>query len=257
MKKRQLKEMIRILQYDVIDSTNAAAKKMAKEGAPNGTLIIADRQTAGRGRRGRQWSSPPGTGIWMSLILRPKIAAGNASMLTLVMALSTAKACEEVTGLPVSIKWPNDIIVNRKKVCGILTEMSTDSKGIHYVVIGVGVNVNTEAFPEDIGSVATSLKAELGKPINRELLKDRILEYFFEDYEIFLDKEDLTELHKDYESRLINKNKEVKIIGTDIEYEGKALGINSKGELLIEDRTGHTQVVYAGEVSVRGLYGYV
>ena len=136
--------------YPVIGSTNDRAKEAYVEGAPHGTLVVADCQKAGKGRRGRQWETPAGAAIAMSSLLRPQLPPEKASMLTLVMALALAQGVSTVTGLEVKIKWPNDLVVNGKKLSGILTEMSADMDEIHYVVIGTGVNVNLEEFPEEI-----------------------------------------------------------------------------------------------------------
>ncbi len=246
-----------------IDSTNTEAKRQAAEEAGHGLLVIADRQTLGKGRRGRSWSSPKGTGIWMSLLLRPKLAANKASMLTLVTALSVAEAIFENTGLETSIKWPNDIVVNGKKVCGILTEMSADNSGILYVVIGIGVNVNTREFPEEIQAIATSLLIEKSKQtmqvcINRSGLVSDILEKLEQNYEAFLVNEDLSFLLESYNKKLANRDRQVKVLGSDgqVELSGIAKGINKEGELLVETEEGLVEV-RSGEVSVRGLYGYV
>ena len=138
----------KIVYYEETDSTNIRARKLAEEGAPDGTLVVTDFQNAGRGRRGRMWVSPSGTGIFMSLILRPDILPSSASMLTLVAALAVYDGIKETTGLETVIKWPNDIVAEGKKLCGILTEMSAELEGIHYVVTGIGINANMTEFPE-------------------------------------------------------------------------------------------------------------
>ncbi len=139
-------------------STNIDAKRYAEEGEPHGTTVIAEKQNAGRGRRGKYWESPPGSAIYMTIMLKPDFAPDKASMLTLVMALSVAEAITEATGLQAGIKWPNDVVVNKKKVCGILTELNVETDYIRHVVIGVGINVNNgapEEFPEEIRETAT------------------------------------------------------------------------------------------------------
>lgn len=240
-----------------IDSTNVEVKRQAANGADHGLLVIAEQQTMGKGRRGRSWNSPKGTGIWMSLLLKPgQLRPENASMLTLVTALSVADAIREVTGLEAWIKWPNDIVVNGKKVCGILTEMSSEANRIHYIVIGIGINVNTKEFPEEISEIATSLLIEKGTAASRSLLAAKVMEQLEANYELFLQSGDLAYLLKPYNEKLINCNKQVKVVGSNEEITGTAKGINEKGELLvqIEDRL---LEVCSGEVSVRGLYGYV
>ena len=137
-----------------IDSTNTRAKELGEKGAPHGTLVVAEQQTAGKGRRGRSWVSPAGSSIYMTLLLRPEVEPSRAPMLTLLMAYSIAEALRESEQIDVQIKWPNDLVLNKKKICGILTEMSAEVDYVHYVVIGVGINVNTEEFPEEIARKA-------------------------------------------------------------------------------------------------------
>ncbi len=239
-----------------IDSTNTEAKRQAMEGAPHGLLILAEQQTMGKGRLGRSWSSPKGTGIWMSLLLKPDFKPEKASMLTLVTALSVTDAIRKGTGLEAWIKWPNDIVVNRKKVCGILTEMNALANQIYYIIVGIGINVNTKEFPEEIREIATSLQIEKGMTIQRSLLISKVLEELEKNYEQFLQAGDLKFLLEKYNKRLINCHKQVKMIGSSGTFAGTAKGINAKGELLIQTDNGLVEV-RSGEVSVRGLYGYV
>ncbi|MBO5209649.1 MAG: biotin--[acetyl-CoA-carboxylase] ligase [Lachnospiraceae bacterium] len=249
----------KIYYYDETGSTNIDAKRLAEEGAPHGTTVVADKQKQGRGRRGREWESPAGTAVYMSIALKPDFAPDKASMLTLVMALSVAEAVTELTGLEAAIKWPNDIVVNKKKVCGILTEMSAELDYIHYIVIGVGINVNNHLseFTEEISKTASSLQIESGKPVSRAAVVERVLFYFEKNYDIFVRKLDLSELQEAYQKHLINLNTEVKVLDPKGEYTGIARGISKTGELLVEKEDGTMETVYAGEVSVRGLYGYV
>lgn len=246
--------------FEETGSTNIDAKRYAGEGAPHGTIVIADMQSAGRGRRGRSWNSPAGSAIYMTILLRPEFAPDKASMLTLVMALSVADAITEMTDMSAGIKWPNDIVVNRRKVCGILTEMDVESDDIQYVVIGVGINVNNnspEEFPEEIRESATSLKIESGHEISRAALLERVLAHFEKNYNTFIRTLDLSALMEAYDARLLNLNTEVRVLDPKGEYTGIARGINPSGELLVEREGGEVNPVYAGEVSVRGLYGYI
>lgn len=250
----------RLVFLEETDSTNNQAKLLAAEGAAHGTLVVADRQTAGRGRRGRSWESPLGTGIFMSLILKPSFMPEHASMLTLVAALAVSRAVEEVTGLETWIKWPNDLVVNKKKVTGILTEMSADMGEIHYVVLGVGINVNMTEFPEEIRETATSLYLEAGREVDRAALIAAFLKCFEEEYEKFEKTEDLSLLQEEYNNRLINRGKEVKILDpAHLEggYRGFAQGIDSQGGLMVEKKNRELETITSGEVSVRGVYGYV
>jgi len=246
-----------IIFYEKTGSTNIDAKRLAQEGAPHGTLVVAEEQTDGRGRRGRSWQAPAGKNIYFSMILRPKFAAEHASMLTLVMAMSVARAIRERSGLEAGIKWPNDIVVNKKKICGILTEMTLEERAIGYVIVGVGINVNQQVFPEDIRETATSLFCESGRIFSREELLQSVMEAFEADYETFLKTEDMSLLRKDYNAWLVNTDSQVKVLEPTGDYVGIAHGINEKGELLVERENGQLEIVYAGEVSVRGICGYV
>ncbi len=241
-------------------STNIDAKRYAEEGEPHGTTVIAEKQNAGRGRRGKYWESPPGSAIYMTIMLKPDFAPDKASMLTLVMALSVAEAITEVTGLQAGIKWPNDVVVNKKKVCGILTELNVETDYIRHVVIGVGINVNNgapEEFPEEIRETATSLRIEAGTPFSRAELLERVLERFEKNYDTFVTTLDLRLLIEAYGRYLLNLNMEVNVLDPKGSYTGVARGISTTGELLVEKEDGEMKTVYAGEVSVRGLYGYI
>ncbi len=243
--------------FDTLDSTNTKAKKLAEEGAPHGTLVIANQQSSGKGRRGRTWESPANTGIWMTLVLKPDMNPTNASMMTLVMALAVAKACNEITNVRCSIKWPNDIVLNNKKICGILTEMSAEMDCINHIVIGVGINANMDEFPDELKEKATSIKMEKGAKIKRAQLINKVMMHFEEEYELFMRNEELTLQTATYNDLLVNKGKEVVVLEPSNQYNGIAHGINQKGELLVEKVDGQVIQVYAGEVSVRGIYGYV
>lgn len=249
----------RVVSYEITDSTNTRAKQLAEEGAVHGTLVVANMQTAGKGRRGRSWQQEEGSVIAMSLLLRPTFSPDKASMLTLLAAHSVAGAIEAVTGLPAAIKWPNDIVINRKKTVGILTEMSlgVEQAAIDYIVIGIGINVNNTAFPEDIRDMATSLYLEKGERVSRSVLIAESMRRLEADYEAFLETEDLSAILQDYNTHLISMNKEVRVLDPKGEYTGISRGMDAQGELLVERADGEIVKVYAGEVSVRGLYGYV
>ena len=239
------------------DSTNLRAMQLGKEGAVHGTLVVAEQQSMGRGRRGRSWVSPAGTNVYMSLLLRPEFEAAQAPMLTLLMAYSVAEALKESEQIDVQIKWPNDLILNKKKICGILTEMSMKDQQIGHVVIGVGINVNTETFPEELKESATSLRAETGRVLSREALLACVMNKFEENYKEFCEAGDLSCIKEGYNQILVNVGKEVRILEPGNEYNGKAHGIDHLGELKVEKEDGSMVSVFAGEVSVRGIYGYV
>ena len=238
-----------------IDSTNLWIKRLAKEGAPEGTLALAEFQSAGRGRLGRSWEVPEGTSVMMSILLRPKFEPQYAPTLTLVMGMAVAKAVKKL-GFDVSIKWPNDVVVSHKKICGILTEMGVRDGKIDYAVIGVGINVNIKEFPEEMVDKATSLYLESGKEFDRSQIPGLVMEAFEEYYEKFAATCDLSGLKEEYESILANYNQPVRVLAKE-PYEGVARGITDGGELLVEKTDGTIVAVSAGEVSVRGLYSYV
>ena len=242
--------------FETIDSTNKKARELAVAGAVHGTLITADAQQAGIGRRGRSWSSERGTGIYMSMVLRPKIETDQAAMLTLVAAMAAERAIEEVCQTSPMIKWPNDIVLNQKKICGILTEMQLKGTEIDYVVVGIGINVNNQEFPEEISHIASSLSLELGKEIDRELLITEVWKQFSVYYNRFLQTRDISLFKDEYEKVLVNKNKRVNVLDPLGEYIGIADGVTKIGELIV-DTEGEKRYVSSGEVSVRGIYGYV
>ena len=237
------------------DSTNLWIKRLAKEGAPEGTLALAEFQSAGRGRLGRSWEVPEGTSVMMSILLRPKFEPQYAPTLTLVMGMAVAKAVKNL-GFDVSIKWPNDVVVSHKKICGILTEMGVRDGKIDYAVIGVGINVNIREFPEEMADKATSLYLESGRKFDRSQIPGLVMEAFEKYYEKFAATCDLSGLKEEYESILANYNQPVRVLAKE-PYEGVARGITDGGELLVEKTDGTIVAVSAGEVSVRGLYSYV
>lgn len=253
--------------YDVLESTNVTAKEEAAKGAEDGTVFVADRQTAGRGRRGREWSSPAGGNLYFSLLLRPEFRPELASMLTLVMALAVAKGMDMILQgegdrtvadlVYPMIKWPNDIVMDGKKVCGILTEMGMKQKDIDYVIIGVGVNVCKQQFAPELVEKATDLETACGQKVNREDLLHRILECFEAYYAAFLEQGNLCSMREEYNGRLVNLGREVCVLDPKGEFTGVATGITETGELSVRLPDDSVTEVYAGEVSVRGIYGYV
>ncbi|WP_418402493.1 biotin--[acetyl-CoA-carboxylase] ligase [Anaerotignum lactatifermentans] len=239
--------------YEETDTTNNRARELALEGASEGTLVVAEKQTAGRGRRGKVWESPLGTGIWMSLVLRPQIAPTEASVLTLLCGLATAEAIEAETGLSAGIKWPNDILINGKKAVGILTEMDCEMSEVHFVIPGIGINVNTASFPPEIAEIATSLYLECGKTVSRRRLVHKVLERLEEHYETFLRTGSFAAMLEDYRKHCITLGKEVHVLGRE-PFFAEALDITPEGELLVRRAdNGKEEVVFSGEVSIRGV----
>lgn len=245
----------RVEYHETIDSTNLQAKRIALNSEEDRVLIVADQQEAGRGRLGRNWHSEKGTGLWMSLLLRPDIEPEASFRMTLIAAVAVAEAIQTVTNLEAGIKWPNDIVVEGKKVCGILSEMSAEWQKINYLVLGIGINVNQTEFPDDIVQLATSLIKASGEKINRqELLKACVERLFY--YEAALYNEGrLNQLLDAYRSKSVTLGKQVRVIGKS-ERIGQALAIDDKGALQVDFGDGVLENVNYGEVSVRGLDYY-
>lgn len=241
--------------YEEIDSTNIRAKNWSKEGAIEGSLVIAEKQNAGRGRMGKQWDSPKGEGIWMSLIVKPVMSIEKIPQLTILAGLSMCYSIRQATGLDIYIKWPNDLVVNNKKVCGILCEM-VKVKDELVVVVGIGVNVNSKKFPDDL-SHATSLYLEGKKLFSRESIIKSFLRRFEENYKIYIETGSLMNFIGDYKNYCINLNKQVKIIEGQQEFIGFVRDIDQEARLIVEKEDGSLISILSGDVSVRGLYGYV
>lgn len=244
---------------DSVDSTNNYLKLLAGQGAPHGTIAIADEQTGGRGRQGRSFASPKGVGLYYSLLLRPDCAPAEASHLTAMVAVAVCDAIEATAGVRPGIKWTNDIILNEKKLVGILTEMSAEweSGTLQYLVTGIGINCNHQLtdFPESVQPMATSLALELGHPVDRcmlaaELTKSlgHVAEEIISGKQAWLER---------YRKDCITVGRQVQVIRGDSRRTGLATGIDENGGLIVHYDSGETGVVYSGEVSVRGLYGYV
>lgn len=245
-----------IQSFEELDSTNTYAKQIA-DSVPDGTLVVAEVQNQGKGSKGRGWESKGGYGIWMSLILKPNILPPDASKLTLVAALSTARACRQYTQLPVQIKWPNDIVCDGKKLCGILTEMSAELNYVNHIVLGIGINVNSMDFSQELQERATSLYLETGREWNRGLLIREIMNCFEEDYRTFLKNSSLEELLDEYIAYSVTLGSPIQVLDRNGSYDGTAININKDGHLVVRKSDGSLQTVFADEVSVRGVYGYV
>lgn len=247
-----------ICYFDHIESTNKTAKEIASGEGEHGTVVISEEQTEGRGRIGRSWSSPKKKGIWMSIIVRPDISPTDATKMTQIAAASVYSALGEMD-LETEIKWPNDIILNGKKVCGILTEMSSEMMQINYMVIGIGINVNQDIvdIPEDLREKATSLKIESGTTIDRKELVGKILNHFEYFYDDLVVRGDITEALEICRTKSILIGKRVRVIRRGETLEREAIGLTDEGELVVKDGDGNQSVVVSGEVSVRGEHGYV
>ena len=236
--------------YRALKSTNELAYRLARDDAPEGTLVISDHQTQGRGRMGRGWFSPPKAGLWLSLVLRPPIPPTKAPAISVCTGLALALSVREMTQLDARIKWPNDCIIHGKKVAGILLELSAELDKIDFVILGVGINVNQdrEAFPKSLARKATSLKMELGEEVDRLKLLKVFLENFEKAYSEFL-QNGLERLRPDIKRLSALLGEEIKVRWGKRTLKGKAKDINEDGSLIIKTTRGE-KTVSAGEVTV-------
>ena len=235
--------------YDSLDSTNNKAKAIGFEGGSHGTVVIAETQTAGKGRRGRKWSSPEGSGVWMSILLCPDIAPVYVPSITLAAGISVCGAINKTTEAGAKIKWPNDVIINGRKVCGILTEMSSEIDYVNFVVVGIGVNVMEAEFDESLSGIITNINREAVKKCGRSVIAAAIIEEFEKNYNVFC-KGGFKSLKSKYESMCDTLNKRVAVSGSE-NFEGRAVGITDEGYLIVEKAGGGRVELTAGDVSIR------
>ncbi|MCB8817150.1 biotin--[acetyl-CoA-carboxylase] ligase [Desulfosporosinus shakirovi] len=242
------------LYYQEIDSTNTRARALASAGYPEGTVVVADMQTAGRGRRGRSWYSPSGKGIYMSVILRPILPLKEISRISLLTAVAVAESLEEELNLSARIKWPNDILIKGKKVAGILSEVVTDMDGIEYIVVGIGLNINNELqdFPSDFRTIATSAHVEDARPVSRVKVLQGLLARLESRY--------FDLLAGSFEG-ILQKGKSLSVvIGQELRLDmingflmGKAVDIDDNGFLLLRDQSGVVHTIISGEITILPL----
>ncbi|EEM11980.1 Biotin--[acetyl-CoA-carboxylase] synthetase [Bacillus pseudomycoides] len=235
-----------------VESTQHIAAKLAYEGAAEGTIVVAEEQTAGRGRLSRKWHSPKGTGIWMSIILRPAIPVHHAPQLTLLAAVSVAQAIEKCTSVNVGIKWPNDILIEGKKAVGILTEMQADPDKINAVIMGIGINANQgqEHFADEIKEIATSLAIESGKPIVRAELMQQIFLQMEKLYQEYV-KNGFSVIKLLWESYAISIGKEITARTMKDTITGVAKGITADGVLMLEDDKGQLHHIHSADIEIK------
>lgn len=245
-----------IYYFDTLDSTNTMAKQHSKE---NGAVIISEEQTSGRGRLGRDWTSPKYKGLWFSIVLTPDMEPQYAPMISHVAAAALIKSFVNLGFADVKCKWPNDIIINGKKICGILTELSAELSRINHIIVGIGINVNLEEsdFSMELLDKASSLKLIRGKDIERKALLVDILQNFevlYEKFERDLDIKTSIDICKEYSAIL---RKEVYIINKTEKEKVTAVDIDDKGQLIVMDAQGNLKEIISGEISVRGINGYI
>lgn len=239
-----------ILYLESVDSTNRVAKELSAAGAAEGTLVLAEEQTFGRGRRGRSWLSPKGVSILSSLIVRPPIDVDQAFVLTMILALAVSDGVRDIAGIRPLIKWPNDLYVGRRKLCGILTEFSVREGTVDYMILGFGLNVNW--YPDDereLINPATSILRETGRPVNREDLLVRILSHLDESYRTFLLGE-VTGFYRRWNELSMILGRDVVIAAGKETLRGVAVSIDRQGALILRDASGVDRVVLNGDVSL-------
>lgn len=251
MLRRRLKGSLfgkRIYHFYKTDSTNRTGMELGHSGEPEGTVVLAEEQTAGRGRAGRTWHSERGTGLYVTLLLRPKLAPVQAPLLTMMAGLSAHAAIQAQTGVTVDLKWPNDLMVNGKKLGGILTEMHAEPSQVKFVIVGIGINVNQEKFPGELSALATSLRAQTGRTQSRLELLVRLLREFENDYNRFL-REGTSSVTRRFEiASSYAVGKKVRVDTGHEEYGGTTAGLSAEGLLQVEREDGRIVTVIAGDV---------
>ncbi len=244
----------KIIHFDSIDSTNDYLKKIGNE-TQEGTVIISEEQTKGKGRLGRSWQSKPSEGIWMSILLKPKIAPYKAPFITLIAGAAIVKALNNLN-VPAKIKWPNDIIINNKKLSGVLTELSAEIERINYVVVGIGMNVKTKSFDDEINDKATSLHNEnymlYRVDIVTQILKE--IENLYDKYINNNSKQEVLQICRKYSAVI---NKDIYLIQNDEKELVRCIDINDDGNLIVINSNDEIKEIFSGEVSIRGVQGYV
>ncbi len=236
-----------------LTSTNLVLKDMAKQGAPHGCTCLCECQTAGRGRMDRTWSSPEGQGVWLSVLLRPRMNAEDMPLITFCCALAMARAVQEVTRLDARIKWPNDLVLHGRKLCGILLEMGFDAHGC-YVVAGTGLNVRQGAYPPELAERATSIAEWADVPDRRRIVAAYL--NALEDALSAVERDGFDGIAEDFRRECITLGSQVHVLGTDTTFTGVAEDVDPTGALLVRV-DGELRRVLAGDVSVRGVMGYV
>lgn len=239
---------------ETVSSTNTHLKEMARSGAPAGSLCLSEMQSAGKGRLGRVWHSPAGQGLWLSVLARPDISPADAPLVTFCAAMAMAQAVREVTGLAAAVKWPNDLVLSGKKLCGILLEVSATAEGLEYIIIGTGLNVRRGAYPADLAHQATSIEDHTSPPARSLLLVHYLAA--LEDCLTRLEQGGFAALAEDYRRLSCTLGRPVQVIGSEV-FTGVAEGMDATGALLVRDECGALRRVLAGDVSVRGVMGYV
>lgn len=238
----------KIVHYFRTDSTNTVALRMASEGAPHGTVVLAEEQTAGRGRFGRTWYSEKSSGIYMSIVLRPALAPSAAPVLTLMAGVAAQAAIERATSLKADIRWPNDLLLNGKKLCGILTEMNAEVDRLHAVVIGIGINVNHREIPDELRSIATSLHLEGGKVYSRVQVLVALLREIEHYYQLLLREGNQAIIDRWTAVSSYAQGKRIRVLTGNGEFQAVTAGLEPSGALRVRRDDGREEPLVAGEI---------
>jgi BirA family biotin operon repressor/biotin-[acetyl-CoA-carboxylase] ligase len=238
----------RIVHYFRTDSTNDVALKLAAQGAAHGTVVLAEEQTAGRGRLGRSWYSEKSSGIYVSIILRPPLQPAAAPVLTLMTGVATQQAVSTTTGLPVDIRWPNDLLLNGKKVCGILTEMSAELDRLHAIILGIGLNVNHREMPPELKEIATSLRMEGRKAYSRAQILVALLKELEREYRLLLDEGSAAVVRAWAAASSYAKGKHIRVRSGAAEFLATTAGLDPSGALRVRREDGREELLVAGEI---------
>lgn len=239
----------RIIHYFRTDSTNSVALQMSMQEGPHGTIVLAEEQTAGRGRLGREWYSQKSSGIYCSIVLRPSLSPAAAPILTLLAGVAAHRAVHSVTGLVADIRWPNDLLVNGKKVCGILTEMKAELDRLHMVVLGIGINVNHRAMPEELQAIATSLAIEGARHYSRLQILAELLREIERHYHMLIEEGNLAIVREWTAASSYAEGKRVRVKANGGEYSGRTAGLDASGSLRILRDNGQRELLVAGEIT--------
>ncbi|MBO9598710.1 MAG: biotin--[acetyl-CoA-carboxylase] ligase [Cohnella sp.] len=239
--------------FDVVGSTQDELRSLAEQGAPEGTVVIAEQQTNGRGRMGRAWVSPAGKGVWMSLLLRPSVPLPLTPQLTLLAAVALSRAITRLVPLTIGIKWPNDLLVDGRKISGILLESAAEDERLRYVVVGLGISVNLdeEDYPEELLERAISLKMAAGRPVSRSELIAEVLEQFERLYALYLEQ-GFAPIRALWEAHAVTLNRTVTLTTPQGAIEGVPRELDDMGGLRVELPDGSFRTIYSAEVNATG-----
>ncbi len=245
----------KIIYYDEVTSTNEIAKLLVSRQVEDRTVVVAETQTAGKGRLGKVWDSPKGVGIWLSIILYPPIETSEMSQLGLVASIAMCNTLQKITDQHIKIKWPNDLVLHDKKIAGILCELVNIGDKKSAIIIGIGVNVNTSRFAESL-PYASSLYLECGVTFDRKQIIEEFVQEFENMYDKFLEYKTFKVFLDEYKNLCLNLGKVAYIKTKDKQYTANVISINSNGNLVVKDEEEKVFEIFSGEVSIRGIYGY-